>query len=278
MAAQSGIAANEKLLTALSEAKHGSIRLVHMQIEDEQIKLRKIIPAKGNWEDDFDRSILPLLDHKTASYILYRLDSKNNLGYEWILLTWIPDETHVWQKTLYASTRATIRRQFGDGYLADDLLCHDEDDISLAGYRKHLVSKNAPVPLTHAEEEAQETTAHHTVHASMNDGYSSMGGVAFALTSSSEKSVKKFAAGKVNYLQFVSFIVPAFQIDIPEESIFVALSKADLKPEEVGALTPSNTGSYHLYRFIHEFDGSHHDPTVDQTGLMKLARGRPTQC
>ncbi|KAL5110317.1 Twinfilin-1 [Taenia crassiceps] len=254
MAAQSGIAADKKLLSALAEVKNDSVRLVHMQIEDEQIKLRKTVPAKGNWEDDFDRSILPLLDSKNASYILYRLDSKNNLGYEWILLTWIPDETHVWQKTLYASTRATIRRQFGDGYLADDLLCHDEEDISLAGYRKYLVSKKAPVPLTHAEKEKQETMAHHTVHASMNDGYSSMGGVAFALTSSSEKSVNKFASGKVNYLQF--------QIDIPEERIFVAVSKRDLKPEEVGALTPPNTGSYHLYRFCYEFDGSQHNPTV----------------
>ncbi|VDM32735.1 unnamed protein product [Hydatigera taeniaeformis] len=252
MAAQSGIAANEKLLSALAEAKHGSVRLVHMQIEDEQIKLRKIIPAKGNWEDEFDQSILPLLDHKTASYILYRLDSKNSLGYEWILLTWIPDETHVWQKTLYASTRATIRRQFGDGYLADDLLCHDKEDISLSGYRKHLVSKRAPIPLTHAEEQAQETAAGHVVHASMNDGYSSMGGVAFSLTSSSRKIVEQFSGGKVNYLQF--------QINIPEERIFVAVSKSNLKPEEIGALTPPNTGSYHLYRFIHEFDGSRYDP------------------
>ncbi|KAH9283804.1 Twinfilin-1 [Echinococcus granulosus] len=254
MAAQSGIAANEKLLSALAKAKLGSIRLVYMQIEDEQIKLRKMIPVKDSWEDEFDRSILPLLDSKTASYILYRLDSKNNLGYEWILLTWIPNETHVWQKTLYASTRATIRRQFGDGYLADDLLCHDEEDISLAGYRKHLISKEAPVPLTHAEEEAKETAAGHVIHASMNDGYSSMGGVAFALTSSSQKSVEKFAAGKVNYLQF--------QIDIPQECIFVAVSKKDLKPEEIGALTPPNAGSYHLFRFTHEFDGTKCDPIV----------------
>lgn len=51
------------------------------------------------------------------------------------------------------------------------------------------------------------------------------------------------------------------QIDIPEERIFVAVSKSNLKPEEVGALTPPNTGSYHLYRFTHEFDGSQQDPT-----------------
>lgn len=97
-----------------------------MQIEDEQIKLRKTSPVSGHWREDFDKSIQPLLDPKNASYILYRLDSKNNLGYEWVLFTWIPNETHVKQKTLYASTRNTFRRQFGEGYLADDILCHDK--------------------------------------------------------------------------------------------------------------------------------------------------------
>lgn len=97
-----------------------------MQIEDEQIQLRKVIPISGNWREDFDRSIQPLLDFTNASYILYRLDSKNNLGYEWLLLTWIPNEAHVKQKTLYASTRNAFRRQFGEGYLADDILCHDK--------------------------------------------------------------------------------------------------------------------------------------------------------
>lgn len=118
--------ANEELLDALAEAKQGSIRLVHMQIEDEQIRLSSTAPVSGSWKDDYDKLLLPILEPKAASYSLYRLDSKNKLGYEWILLTWIPDECHVWQKTLYASTRATFRRQFGDGYLADDILCHDK--------------------------------------------------------------------------------------------------------------------------------------------------------
>lgn len=139
MTAQSGIvgmlfficlyifpSANEELLSKLAEAKQGSIRLVHMQIEDEQIKLSKVLPIKGDWKKDFDNSIQPLLDLTNASYILYRLDSKNNLGYEWLLLTWIPNEAPVKQKTLYASTRNTFRRQFGEGYLADDILCHDK--------------------------------------------------------------------------------------------------------------------------------------------------------
>ncbi|KAM7538408.1 hypothetical protein Aperf_G00000073494 [Anoplocephala perfoliata] len=254
MTAPSGIVADERLLDKLAEAKRSSIRLVHMQIEDEQIKLRKTTPIIGDWKEDFDKSIQPLLDVENASYILYRLDSKNNLGYEWILFTWIPDEAHVKQKTLYASTRNTFRRQFGEGYLADDILCHDKDDISLAGYEKHLACKKAPAPLTLAETQALEMASDSIVHASMNDGHSSMGGLAFALTSSSVKPVKDFASGKVNYLQF--------QIDIPKEEIFVSTSKNNPKPEEIGSLTPANSGAYHLFRFLHNFEGKKCSPIV----------------
>ncbi|VDD81623.1 unnamed protein product [Mesocestoides corti] len=152
-----------------------------MQIEDEQIKLRGTRPVKGSWQDDFDQLVKPLLEPSTASYFLYRLDSKNDLGYEWVLFTWIPDEAH--------------------------------DDLSLAGYLRHLAARKAPVPLTYAEEQAMEFTADH-------------------------------------------------QIDINQESIYSTVIKENLKPEEIGPLTPPNTGSYHLYRFLHEFNGAKFDPVV----------------
>lgn len=88
--------ASKELLETLAKAKTGSLRLVHMQIEDEQIKLRAVrSPGNDSWDAVYDSMVLPLLEKTTASYIFYRLDSKNSLGYEWILLTWIPDEAHV---------------------------------------------------------------------------------------------------------------------------------------------------------------------------------------
>ncbi|KAM3184583.1 hypothetical protein ACTXT7_008053 [Hymenolepis weldensis] len=52
------------------------------------------------------------------------------------------------------------------------------------------------------------------------------------------------------------------QIDIPKEEIFVSEWKSKLKPEEIGPITPANTGSYHLYRFVHEFEGAKHCSVV----------------
>lgn len=70
-----------------------------------------------------------------------------------------------------------------------------------------MACKEAPAPLTHAEAQALEMASDSIVHASMNDGHSSMGGLAFALTRSSVQPVRDFASQKLNYLQFVSFLL-----------------------------------------------------------------------
>ena len=35
--------------------------------------------------------VLPLLDDKEPCYILFRYDSKNSMGYEWLFIFWSPD-------------------------------------------------------------------------------------------------------------------------------------------------------------------------------------------
>lgn len=49
----------------------------------------------GSWEQDYDRAVLPLLDAQQPCYLLYRLDSKNAQGFEWLFLAWSPDNSPV---------------------------------------------------------------------------------------------------------------------------------------------------------------------------------------
>lgn len=50
-----------------------------------------------------------------------RLDSKNSLGHEWLLLSWSPDSAMVRQKMLYASTKATLKQEFGSAHIKDEM-------------------------------------------------------------------------------------------------------------------------------------------------------------
>lgn len=47
------------------------------------------------WGKDYDRAVLPLLDPQQPCYLLYRLDSKNAQGFEWLFLAWSPDNSPV---------------------------------------------------------------------------------------------------------------------------------------------------------------------------------------
>lgn len=53
---------------------------------------------------------------------LFRLDSRSHGGgYEWILISWSPDDSPVRQKMLYASTKATLKKEFGTAQIVDEI-------------------------------------------------------------------------------------------------------------------------------------------------------------
>lgn len=49
----------------------------------------------GRWDQDYDRAVLPLLDPQQPCYVLFRLDSQNAQGFEWLFLAWSPDNSPV---------------------------------------------------------------------------------------------------------------------------------------------------------------------------------------
>lgn len=55
-------------------------------------------------------------------YTPCRFDSQNSLGYEWLFITWIPEHAPVREKMIYASTKATLKSQFGSGQIKEDIL------------------------------------------------------------------------------------------------------------------------------------------------------------
>lgn len=50
-----------------------------------------------------------------------RLDSQAHGGYEWVLISWSPDDSPVREKMLYASTKATLRKEFGAAQIKDEI-------------------------------------------------------------------------------------------------------------------------------------------------------------
>ncbi|KAJ8301802.1 hypothetical protein KUTeg_020789 [Tegillarca granosa] len=153
MSHQTGISASQDLKDFFGTCKDGNFRVLKIAIKNEELVLDASQSPHGSFEEDYDKLMLPLLEDKQPCYILLRLDSKNNMGYEWIFISWSPDHSPVRQKMLYAATRATLKKEFGGGQIKEEVFGTEKGDVSFKGYKKHLVSQEAPAPLTHAEEE-----------------------------------------------------------------------------------------------------------------------------
>ena len=52
---------------------------------------------------------------------MYRLDTSNEHGNQWLLISFVPDGSPVKQRMLYASSHAEFKRQLGLTYFSDEL-------------------------------------------------------------------------------------------------------------------------------------------------------------
>lgn len=57
----------------------------------EQLNVGSFKKSSRTWDQEFDCFVLPLLEDDVPCYILYRLDSTNDQGYEWVFMAWSPD-------------------------------------------------------------------------------------------------------------------------------------------------------------------------------------------
>lgn len=254
MSHQTGIQANADLKKYISKCRDGKIRVLKVTIENEQLQMAKNYQTKHSWEQDFDKYVPSLVIDEQPCYILYRFDSKNSLGYEWLLLSWSPDSAPVRQKMLYASTKATLKQEFGSAHIKDEMHATVKEEVCLNGYKAHLSGIGAPAPLTDREEALKELQeSEHNTNYGTDSRQSTMGGVSFPITDSAKQGILDLQRGSYNYLQF--------QIDIEQEEI--NLSKAaTISLVELPQQVPTDQARYHLFIFTHTHEGDHMDSIV----------------
>ena len=84
------------------------------------------------------------------------MDEKEGATFRWVLISWSPDSSSIRSKMLYASTKASLKKEFGGGQIKDDLYGNVREDVTLDGYRKHVISAAAPGPMSREELEREE--------------------------------------------------------------------------------------------------------------------------
>ncbi|XP_044879839.1 WD repeat-containing protein 82 isoform X1 [Mauremys mutica] len=246
--------ATTELKDFFAKARNGSIRLIKVVIEDEQLVLGAYKELSRHWDKDYDSFVLPLLDEQQPCYILYRLDTQNAQGFEWLFISWSPDSSPVRLKMLYAATRATVKKEFGGGHIKDELFGTVKEDISLSGYQKHVSSCSAPAPLTAAEQELQQIRINEVkTEISVESKHQTLQGLAFPLQPDAQQAIQLLKQKKINYIQL--------KLDLERETIDLvhtnATELADL-PKRI----PQDSGRYHFFLYKHSHEGDYLESVV----------------
>ncbi|KAF3826324.1 hypothetical protein GH733_006438 [Mirounga leonina] len=170
----------------------------------EKLVIGSCSQPSDSWDKDYDSFVLPLLEDKQPCYILFRLDSQNAQGYEWIFIAWSPDHSHVRQKMLYAATRATLKKEFGGGHIKDEVFGTVKEDVSLYGYKKYLVSQSSPAPLTAAEEELRQIKINEVqTDVGVDTKHQTLQGVAFPISREAFQALEQLSNRQLNYVQLI---------------------------------------------------------------------------
>ncbi|XP_075713154.1 twinfilin-1 [Rhinoderma darwinii] len=254
MSHQTGIQASEDVQETFAKARNGMYRLLKLDIEDEQLIVSIREKPASSWDKDYDDFILPLLEDKHPCYILYRLDSQNAQGYEWIFIAWSPDYSHVRQKMLYAATRATVKKEFGGGHIKDEVFGTTQEDVSLSGYHKYLVCRSAPAPLTASEEELRQIKLKETqTEVSVDTKHQTLQGVAFPVERNAFQALDQLKNKELNYVQL--------KIDIINETIILA-NTVYTEVKDLPARIPKDAARYHFFLYKHSHEGDYLDSIV----------------
>ncbi|KYO35896.1 twinfilin-2 [Alligator mississippiensis] len=254
MTHQTGIHATPELKDFFAKARNGSVRLIKIVIEDEQLVLGAYKELSRFWDKDYDSFVLPLLDEQQPCYILYRFDSQNAQGFEWLFISWSPDNSPVRLKMLYAATRATVKKEFGGGHIKDELFGTVKEDISLSGYQKHVSSCSAPAPLTAAEQELQQIRISEVkTEISVESKHQTLQGLAFPLQRDVQQAVQLLKQKKINYIQL--------KLDLEQEIIELVHTN----PTEIADLPkriPQDSARYHFFLYKHTHEGDYLESVV----------------
>lgn len=203
--------------------------------------------VKKDWSTDYDRLLGPLIEANVPCYLLYRLDTKTSLGFAWLLISWVPETASIRQKMVYASTKASLKTEFGSAYITEEMHATTIDETTWDGYCNHRKCHTAPAPLTNREEELAELRKTE-VHTDINTDtrQQTLSGVSCPLSTTTEKDIGDLLKCVHNYLRF--------RIDLEAEEIHTSEAKQLKSVLELSKQIPNDQARYHLFRYRHQYE------------------------
>jgi len=130
-----------------------------------------------------------------------------------------------------------------------------QEELSIAGYRRHVESQNAAPPLTESEQEKirlRENEDHTDIGTTTRQSH--LHGVAFPINQPALDALEELRDGTLSYVQLM--------VDVKAERILLDRKEMDIKADYLSSLVPPGTARYHFYRFKHTHEGDYQEAVV----------------
>jgi twinfilin-like protein len=150
---------------------------------------------------------------------------------------------------LYASTKATLKKEFGAAQIKEEVFATTMEEASWKGYEKIKRNRDAPDPLTPAEREMLDQKKNElNTDIGVGTKHQTLQGVLFPLTSKAHDALVRFCQKQHTYIQL--------KIDIEKEVIELA-STSDTNAQTLCKRVPDSTARYHIFNFPHTHEGDY---------------------
>ncbi|RXK38585.1 hypothetical protein M231_04091 [Tremella mesenterica] len=253
MSAPSGVKVSSDITSAFTAARNDQdVRALVFTIQGESFQLHATLKVKETFNDDI--ALLPpsLPSPKTPASFAYRLDSKDSGKYEWMMITYVPDDAPIRAKMLQASSRSALIKSLGATNFKHDWHATSIDDLTPKALTAHMKHMAAPPPLSAQEivmagvREAEAAEANRApdpeIEARRRQAVVALGGK-IQWGEGVEEALKKCAERSDEGWVVV--------LEIPQKAQgSIALVKSEAcRPSQVGSKLPDKTPSYTFYSY-----------------------------
>ncbi|KAJ4294163.1 Twinfilin-1 [Kalmusia sp. IMI 367209] len=155
---QSGISAAAELQTALQDLLTSTTqRGLLATISQETIVPAAPIPSTSStFLADLSNLSTYIKPNEALYILLRRADALSDADKSLVAVTYVPNAAPVRQKMLFASTRLTLVRELGGEHFPESIFCTEADELSAAGWEKHVKHSESSNPLTAEEQSLQD--------------------------------------------------------------------------------------------------------------------------
>jgi twinfilin-like protein len=183
---------------------------------------------------------------------------------QWLFVSWTPESSAVRDKMIYASTKSTVKQEFGSGSIFADYFISSPEDLSVDTVTKYIERKQHirdghidMNELSLSEQELQQVKLDEAalcadlMAAAINSKdkqNKSLPNIEMPIADDAITALYDFKQGKSAYIQF--------SIDPKSETILLEKNEPatsfDLSKKSIASLTPKDHARYHLVAYNHQ--------------------------